>query len=654
MARQSEATLNAIKSGVDIVGLVGDYLPLQRAGSKFKALCPFHDDHDPSLVLDPERQSYKCWSCGAGGDIFDFVQEYERVEFPEALRMLAERAGVALETPESDPAVAVGPSKSDLLAVHAWAESEFVGALGRSPEALGYLAHRGLTLEIAGKFRIGHAPESKEWLQSRAKKAGFGLKILEAAGLVSRGQDGKGTPRDRFRGRLIFPIHDLRGRPIGFGGRVMPSGEKKMAEAGLGIAKYLNSPETALFQKRKQLYAVDLARDAARQAGWIAVVEGYTDVVAAHQAGLANVVGTLGTAMGDEHIGLLRRLTDRVVLVFDGDDAGQAAADRALPMFLAHEVDVRVLTLPGGQDPCDFLLERGREEFLELAGSAPDALDFAVDRALDRHDGEDLDGARRAAEEVLGTLARVPVGSLKVNNQLKVQLAVDRLAGRLRLPSRELMAALQKMRRASRPAANLGQNHVQLQQRSTTVREAGDAPAAETVEPEASRPIRPSELDPLDRELIEILLNEPSLIGEMITRVEVSSLRDTSLRVILQACFDLHGEGQPVSFDRVSSRLADPASRSLAAGLLLPMEPMPIAEKWRPLPWPDRLANLLPRLGERARRDRIRELEGVLAELDPSRDRDEYRALWREKMHLQTQRHGESHRGRSLPAKGAS
>ena len=369
MPRHTEATLAAIKHAVDIVTLVGEYLDVQRSGSKFKALCPFHDDHNPSLELNPDRQSFKCWSCGAGGDIFDFVKDYERVDFPEALRMLADRAGVALG--EAEAPAAPGLSKVELLAVTSWAESTFVEALAGSDEGRGYLEGRGISAESTARFRLGFAPESRDWLTAKARRAGISAAALERVGLIVRSEKNP-VPHERFRGRLIFPIHDPRGRTLGFGGRILPSIEQKNAASGMKAAKYLNSPETALFQKRRILYGADLARPAARSEGWMAVVEGYTDVIAAHQVGLTNVVGTLGTALGDDHVTALRRLADRSVLVFDGDEAGQKAADRSLELFLGHEVDVRVLTLPEGLDPCDFLLREGGDAFRAMVDRAVD------------------------------------------------------------------------------------------------------------------------------------------------------------------------------------------------------------------------------------------------------------------------------------------
>lgn len=628
MPRSSDATREAIRAAVDIVSLVGDYLPLNRVGSKYKALCPFHDDHNPSLELNADRQSFKCWSCGAGGDIFDFVMDYERVEFPEALRMLAERAGVALVSAARDSSG--GPTKSDLLAVNAWAEEEFVRAFDRSDEARSYAASRALTPETLRKFRVGFAPDDREWLVERGRRTGHLPRLLEAAGLIGRGAEGTGAYRDRFRGRLIFPIHDLRGRPVAFGGRILPTAEAAMVEAGLGVAKYLNTPETALFQKRRQLFAADLARASVREAGWVAVVEGYTDVAAAHQAGVANVVGTLGTALGEEHVQGLRRLADRVVLVFDGDEAGQKAADRSLPIFLANELDVRVTALPKGLDPADFIHRHGADAFRERLEGAVDALDFAVDRALEGPDAGDLEGARRAAESVLAVLARVPVGTDRVHNQLKVQLAVDRLAGRLRLPPVELMAALRKMRRGARPPGN----HVELRKNDATPTVGGLTSERASAEAESAPAIRPSDLDLLDRELIRIILNEPTAVETLITRVDPSSLRDAPLRAILRACYDLFSEGQPSSFDRVSERLDDPGVRALAAALLLPIVQGPLSERVQPASWRERLEQLVPMLVERDRTDRLRELTGALAESDPNLDPVGYRELWRERLRL--------------------
>jgi DNA primase len=624
--RQSDSTLAAIKQAVDLVALMGEYLPLQRAGSKFKTLCPFHDDHNPSLEINPERQSFKCWSCGAGGDVFDFVQRMDRVEFPEALRMLADRAGIVLEAAERGPVAEAGPSKSDLLAAVAWAEVEYVTALSRpsGAEARSYAARRGLSAFSIDRFRLGFAPDERDWLQVRARRSGIGADILEAAGLVARNPE-SGLLRDRFRGRLIFPIRDMGGRPIAFGGRILPEVEASWSARGQKVAKYLNSPETTLFQKRRTLYAADLAREASRRSGWVAVVEGYTDVIAAHQVGIENVVGTLGTALGDDHMGLVRRLADRAVLVFDGDEAGQKAVDRALELFLGHALEVRVLTLPEGRDPCDFLLAPdGPDAFRTLVDQSGDPLIFAIDRAAARHDLNSPEGTRQAAESVLGLLARVP-SSPQAGLELKIAKALDTLSRRLRLPVSDLQRELRQLRR--RPGVG--------SRRSSA---AGVEPEPGSVAAVSIPVPRPSDLDPIDRELVTLVLNDPSLVSILRTRVPSEFLREPPLRSILQACYDLEAEGVVPAFEQLRLRLDDPALRSLAAGLLLPIEPSPLAVATQPAPASERLAGLMARLAERSRRRHLADLEAAQAELDPADDPDAYRALRREYFKVLSQR----------------
>lgn len=622
MPRHSEATLAAIKQAVDIVALVGENLTLHRSGSKFKVLCPFHDDHNPSLELNPERQSFKCWSCGAGGDVFDFVKDYFRVDFPEALLMLAERAGVALENAPVG-ATAKGPSKRELLAVNEWAQTIYSEALGRDPKILAYVEERGISPESAARFHLGYAPEDRDWLSARARKAGFSLEVLERAGLIVRSKESPGLTRERFRGRLMFPIHDLRGRTLGFGGRILPQVERSLAAAGKNIAKYLNSPETPLFQKRKILYAADLALAPAREMGWTAVVEGYTDVLAAHQVGLGNVVGTLGTALGDDHVLMLRRLADRVVLIFDGDDAGQAAADRSLELFLAHEVDVRVLTLPAKLDPCEFLLAEGAEAFRALVDQAVDPMAFAIRRAEGRFDLNSFEDSRRAAEWVLSILARVPKSN-RVGMDIKIARALDSLSQRLRVPVDLLKQTLKRLQTSASAAASAASSRNPVGPESAAATGGGEPATAPTA------PIRLADLDPFGRELLEIVLNQPNVVGRLISRVAVASIRDAPLRAILQACYDLHGEGLTPTFDRVALRLDDAATRALAAGLLLPMDPAPMPDYAQPAPWEDCLAGVLGRLAQRDWHDHLQDLKDALKETDPTARPEEYQALQRE------------------------
>jgi len=637
--RHSDATKSAIKNAIDIVALVGECLSLRRAGSRYKALCPWHQDHNPSLEVNPERQSWKCWSCGVGGDVFDFVKNYEHVDFPEALRMLADRAGIALDSPTAI-AEPRGPSKSELLEVNAWAEELFAKALQESAVVLDYVASRGLTRQSIERFRLGYAPIERGWMLAQARRRRFSLPLLEQAGLAAPSPEATGLLRERFRGRLIFPIHDDRGRAIGFGGRVLPEVEQSLAVQGKHIAKYLNSPETPLFHKRTILYGADLARAASREAGWVAVVEGYTDVIAAHQVGLCNVVGTLGTALGEDHLRALRRLAERVVLVFDADIAGQSAADRALELFLGSDLDLRVLTLPAGLDPCDFLLEEGADAFRHLAQEAADPLAHLLARAAVRFDLDSAEGSRRAAEWVLSAMSHIPETRVQhLGLEVKQAKVLDTLSHRLHVPLETLTRLRNQLRRSNarqRPGGEAASD------KATAATAVAPAPAEGfTAAGAQPAPIRQSELDRTDLELIEIVLSEPSTVNWLIPRLAVSSLRDVPLRAILQGCYDLQNEGQSPSYENLMVRLDDSAVRALAASLieqsaLRTPDPGRFPETLRPAPWQERLERMLAVLDRRQRQTRLSELKRSLDETDQHAEPETYRAIQLEYQRLLT------------------
>ena len=633
--RPSEATKAAIKNAVDIVKLVGDYgLALHRAGSRYKALCPWHDDRHPSLEVNPDRQTFKCWVCNIGGDVLEFVQKYERVEFPDALRILAERAGIALEGPSGPETSATGPSKAELLTVLAWAEGLFERALAKHESPRSYLESRGLTAATASRFHLGYAPDDPAWIFDEARKKGYSRELLEKAGLATSAEEAGGRVHARFRGRLIFPIHDERGRTIGFGGRILPEAERAASSMGNRVAKYLNSPETALFQKRRVLYAADLARAAGREAGWVAVVEGYTDVIAAHQVGLCNVVGTLGTAFGDDHVRTLRRLADRACLVFDGDAAGQTAAERALEVFLGHELDVRVLSLPSGLDPCDFLLAEGADAFRGLVDRAVDPLAFILDRARARFDFDSIEGSRQAAEWVLGVMCRVPSQS-RVGLDLKLAKALDALAHGLRVPVDPLKKRLVELRRAaSRPKAD----RVEVEGPAAPTSRADQAHAA-------AAPGLFRAMDPVDRELLEIVVNHPDSVRRIVSLVPLVALRDDAARAILKASYDLFSEGERPCHESLATRLEDPRPRALAAYLghlgsgMHEEQPLDDGTASRG-DWERRLELVLGRLAERERLVRLGDLRQALEEIDKQAEPDAYRALELEYRRLLTQRAG--------------
>jgi DNA primase len=385
-----------------------------------------------------------------------------------------------------------------------------------------------------------------------------------------------------------------------------------MAEQGRHVAKYLNTPETTIFQKRTLLYGADLARATARKAGWVAVVEGYTDVIAAHQVGLENVVGTLGTALGNDHLVGLQRLADRVVLVFDGDEAGMSAADRSLELFLGQNVDLRVMTLPAGEDPCDFLLRRGGEPFRELAERAPEPLTYLIDRAAARFDLATAEGTRKAAEWVVGIMnAAKPAHHLGL--EVKQAKVLDELSRRLHVSVDSLTQLRRQLQRPATPAA--------------------EAPAPDGAGPAAPpAPIRLADLDRTDLELMQVALEEPEAIEWLATRVSPSSLQEGPLRALLQACYDIHAEGQRPSYENLMTRLDDPALRALAtdlvasAALSMP-ESAPMSAGARPAPWRDRLERSSAVLDSRARQARLEELKRAIEAADPHTEPETRRAI---------------------------
>ncbi|MDA8334542.1 MAG: DNA primase [Peptococcaceae bacterium] len=366
-----DSLLEEIRLRTDIVRLVGDYVPLTRRGTNYFGLCPFHTDSKPSFSVNGDKQIFKCFGCGAGGDVFRFLMLREGLDFPETVRELARRAGVTV--PQHG-----GRSKEDLQAescrgVCEAAATFFYEALREGQagaSARRYLEGRGLDSRIAEKFRIGFAPPGWQVLWTHLKKCGFGADDVIAAGLARRGTSGE--PYDYFRDRVMFPVWDPQGRVAGFGGRVLNDGEPK----------YLNSPETACFNKGRLLFGLHLARQAAREEGCLVLMEGYLDVVSAHRHGITNAVASLGTSLTKEQARLISRYTGQVVVAYDADAAGQAAAERSLNILKETNLRARVLALDEGKDPDEYLRSKGPEGWRELVGKASSPVAFMLKRVV--------------------------------------------------------------------------------------------------------------------------------------------------------------------------------------------------------------------------------------------------------------------------------
>jgi DNA primase len=370
----SAATLEQIRAASDIVDVVGSYLPLKRAGANFVALCPFHKEKTPSFNVNPHRQIFHCFGCHKGGDVFSFVKEYENIDFPEAVRRLADRAKIPLEYEKSAGEPQARHLKERLLQIHEQIAQRWQNALAN--EAAGqlardYLAQRSVSPEAVKLFRLGAAPDLWDDTVNWAKSKGHELALVEQAGLILR-KEGGDKYYDRFRGRLIFPICDEQGRVIGFSGRVLSGDEK--------TAKYVNSPETPIFTKSKVFFGLDKSKRALLDAGSAIVCEGQLDLIACFMAGVQNVVAPQGTAFTADHARILKRYVGEAVLCFDSDEAGQNAAVRSLDHLLASGLAVRVAVVPAPHDPDSFIKASGGAAFKQLIERAEGFFDYYLHR----------------------------------------------------------------------------------------------------------------------------------------------------------------------------------------------------------------------------------------------------------------------------------
>lgn len=369
MSRISDETIQLVRDRVDIVELIGRYVTLRQAGRNFKGLCPFHNEKTPSFNVNVDRQIFHCFGCGEGGNAITFLIRHDNLSFPEAVRQLADEYGILIPEASNTEAGLIEP----LFKINRFAQDTYSKIL-RSPQgsvAREYLAQRGISDETIDKFGIGFAPDSWDTLAKALERAKFSVADAERAGLLARSE--KGRVYDRLRARITFPIQDVRGRVIGFGGRTLGKSDG---------AKYLNSPETPIYRKREAFYGFPHALEAIRRGERVVLVEGYFDLIAMHCAGVAEALATCGTALAAEHAQDLRRRAKEVVLVFDGDEAGQRAMHKGLEVLLPQGLRVRAVLLPDALDPDDFRKNHGDAELRRIIDEAPMALDLVTRRAL--------------------------------------------------------------------------------------------------------------------------------------------------------------------------------------------------------------------------------------------------------------------------------
>ena len=395
--RYPREIIDEVRMQNDIVEVISQYVPLKQKGNSYFGLCPFHNEKTASFSVNSEKQFYYCFGCGAAGNVFSFLMEMENMDFPEAMKKLAERAHITLPEPEkSAQVIAAEQTKQRLFDIHTTAGRFFYDCLQeeQGKAARDYLVKRQMDPRMARKFGIGYSPDSYDALFKHLKGKGFSVSDILKSGLVLENKDGKGY-HDRFRGRLMFPIFDVQGRVVGFGGRILAKGEPK----------YLNSPETILFSKSRNLYGLNFAKAAKKRE--LILVEGYMDMLSIYQAGFHNVVASLGTAFNQEHARTLKRFADDVILLYDSDEAGTNAALRAIPVLVKNGFRVKVTQVPDGKDPDEFIKAKGAAEFSKLLINAVHYISFEIACIQRKYNLKNPEHRVRFATEAAETLAKL-------------------------------------------------------------------------------------------------------------------------------------------------------------------------------------------------------------------------------------------------------
>jgi len=562
--RIPDETIQDVLNRVDIVDVIGDYVTLTQRGANAKGLCPFHQEKTPSFTVSPSKGIFYCFGCQASGNAVRFLMMSENIDFPEAVRMLADRYGIPI--PGGSEAQ-LNAELQQLYRLHQAAVAFFVQRLAQDPGAQAvreYCRTRQLSREVVERFGLGYAPNAWELLGLEMQGHGYAQDVLVRSGLVAA-RDNRPGVYDRFRHRLMFPIHDRQGRPIAFGGRLLEGSEAHHAP------KYLNSPETPIFQKNRTLYGFHLAKQAVRQHGQAIIVEGYTDVIACHRQGVTHVVGTLGTALTETHAGMLKGLTKDIVLVFDGDTAGSKAAERGIGLFLDAGVRVRVVTLPEGEDPDSFLRQHSGEAFLQRVAEAQSFLEFLLAR-MGRF--SDLRTPTGRADCV----ARVVPMLKKVESEVERWGYMVQLAEYLGMPpdmlEREMNpGAAARFQPASKPSSG---------NRSSGNRFSGQrsqSPAV-AIAPLPQRSLLSTLRPTSERLLVQELCHDLSALADVQRQIAPDDLQNAHLRTIYVLLLQHAAQWQDTAFPHIVEVVSEPIQEQILTEMALePRDPNPEARQ---------------------------------------------------------------------------
>ncbi len=559
-----EEKIEELRAVTDIVDVVGDYVQLKRRGSNFVGLCPFHSEKTPSFNVNPSMGIFKCFGCGAGGDVYQFVTQIEGVSFPEAARMLAERAGIPL--PEQEEALEQSNEVESIYHALRFAARFFFRRLTQDPSgkpALAYLQERGFTAQTIKHFGLGYAPDGWDALLREAEAHHISPEILEMAGLVIPRREGSGH-YDRYRGRLIFPIFSHVGKVLGFGGRIM--------KATSDQPKYINSPETKVYSKSRVLYGLYQGKQAVRRREEVILVEGYTDVISLHQAGVENVVASSGTALTEEQVKALGRYARRVVLLYDADAAGAGAALRGIDRVLAQGLSVYAVALPAGEDPDSFVREQGGAAFEEyMARHRQDFVAFIFEHARRSGRLDTPEGEAETQREVLASVARI-------SDPLMRESYLRRASEVLGVPDMHLRRVL----------GDLGRDR---NRQTTRIRRARPVVPAPKPPPPATATEAAPEPLPQEVILLRLMLEQGrSLVEFILSHMAEDEFSEGPPRAMVQCLLKMYEEGA-VRPEPLLDGTYGPELQQLAAGVLMTShEP---SENW------ERRQNIsVPRLNE--------------------------------------------------------
>lgn len=557
--------IEQVRNSISIVDLISGYVHLKKKGKDYGALCPFHQEKTPSFLVSESKRIFKCFGCGAGGDIFKFVMLIENLTFPESVQHLAERYGIPLPR-QSSHSEERNQSRQRLVKIMEFATEFFCRNLEGNQPALGYLSDRGISEDMIKRFSLGYAPPGQQ-LMDELKRQGFSIEDGLACGLLREGDDGRCF--DKFRNRIVCPIRDLSGRTIAFGGRIL----------GEGGPKYLNSPDTVLYSKGNTLFPLDVTRDEIRRRDFAILVEGYFDCIVPFQFGILNVVASLGTGLTENQVKLLGRYTRNVIINFDPDSAGTAAALRSIDLFLEQGFRVNVLDLPAGEDPDTFVRAVGAAVYREKLKASQPYFDFALSRYMEeQRDPFSPKGKQEIVSNVLPYLAKIP-------NAIERAGYVSRISSRLKLDEDLITSELRKVPRRRN---------------------------AEQVSPRAGAVL--DRVTVAEQNLLAALFHD-DWKEEALDRLETELFEGLRTQAIFREASQLKKDGHPVTAVRLREALEDEADQDLLEAAALGLSQVPLTSVL--------IESSIQALREKQRERRIREVQGEIEKASDPEKLDE-------------------------------